>query len=104
MLYAGEGLAKLLALLAFSHLGYTLGDADYGPLVLPLSVYFVFNQLLDAGLAPFGAREASKHPMRTRVLAARISWLRLVLVCGALVLLAGIAFALDLHTYRQRED
>jgi O-antigen/teichoic acid export membrane protein len=94
-LYAGEGLAKGLALLAFSRLGHALGDDSYGLLALPAGIYFVFNQLLDAGLAPFGAREASKHPARTLALAARIGWLRLVLVVGALVLLAGIALVLD---------
>ncbi len=94
LLYGGEALAKVFSLLAFFRLTHVLGDGGYGLLVFPLGVYFVFNQVLDAGLAPYGAREASKHPSRTQVLAARIAWIRLVLVLASLVVLLGIALAL----------
>ncbi len=94
LLYAGEGLAKLLALFAWGHIGHTLTSGPYGLLVLPLGIYFVANQLLDAGLAPFGAREAARHPARTEVLAARIAWIRICLVGGALLVLGGLAAGL----------
>lgn len=89
-LYAGEIGGKLIALLVFGRLWRVLGESRYGDLEYALGLLFVANLVLDAGLAPYGAREAARRPEETAPLAGRILRLRLLLL---VVVLFGLGLA-----------
>lgn len=101
LLYGGEGLAKFLGLLAFALLGRELGDAGLGKLEFAIAVFFVLNLVMEAGLGPYGAREAAKHPERESELAGRIVSMRMWLLAGSAVLLLILAIAVP-HTDEER--
>ena len=89
VLYSGEMIAKILGFVAFAHLGRTLGEVRYGELEAALAIVFVFALAQEAGLEPYGSREASRNPTKTPRLAARIMFARaLLFVVGACALFA----------------
>ena len=98
-LYGAETAGKLLAIYVFGRLARVLGDARFGDLEFSLGALFVLNLLLDAGLAPFGVREASRDPGKTSSLADRIVMLRVFIALAAvpLLILAGVLRGAD-HT------
>jgi O-antigen/teichoic acid export membrane protein len=95
-LYLAELLAKGLALAVYSvHLFHTLGEGTYGEMVFALSVFFVLNLAMEAGLGPYGAKEAAARPERTRMLGGAVTLLRGALLLGELLVLAALALVLD---------
>lgn len=94
-LYGGELCAKLLGLLAFAWLGHRLGQERYGDLEFALGVLFLLNLVMEAGLGPYGAREAAQDPSRTERLAARIGAIRAGILVLDLVLLGALAAVLE---------
>lgn len=92
-LYGGELLAKLLGVATFGYLARSLERERYGELESAIAVVFVLNLVQEAGLMPYGAREAAKHPEQTRSLAAKIVIVRglvAALTIGLLVALAAL--------------
>ena len=65
-LYAGEAVNKLLGLVVFAYLNRVLTKDRYGDLEFAFGLVFVLNLLMDAGLAHYGAREASREPIVCR--------------------------------------
>ena len=94
-LYAGNLVAKVLSMVAFIYLMRTLSMSSYGDLEFAFSVWFVLNLVQDAGLAPWGLREAARHPEQTPRIAATLIALRTVSAGFSLMVLAAILFALD---------
>jgi O-antigen/teichoic acid export membrane protein len=90
LLYAGELFGKALGLSVFGYLGRMLTPGRYGDLEFAIGILFLLNLFMEAGLDPYGAREASKHPDRIRALAAQIFVIR----AGVLALALGLLFAL----------
>jgi len=90
-LYGGELLAKLLGIATFGYLARALHGELYGELESAIAVVFVLGLVQEAGLVPYGAREAAKHPEQTRSLAARIMIVRAGLAVLSLALLGLVA-------------
>ena len=90
-LYSAEVAAKALGVVIFGALAQRLGPETYGRLGWALSVVFLLNLIQEAGLAPYGAREATRDPSQLRTLAARIICVRILLLIplAALVFLAA---------------
>lgn len=97
---AGEFFAKLLAVLAFTYLGRTLGPEGYGRLEFAFAVVVFFNFPVDFGLGTYGAREIAKDRSRAAALASDVSLLRLALtvLSYATLLLFAAAFGGDPQT------
>ena len=95
-LYSAEVAAKALGVVIFGALAQRLGPETYGRLGWALSVVFLLNLIQEAGLAPYGAREATRDPSQLRTLAARIICVRVLLLIplAALVFLAAGLVAL----------
>lgn len=91
-LYAAEILGRVAAFAVFPFLASTLGDARYGDLEFAIGVFFILNLVLDAGLAPYGAREAAREPDKTRRLVGQIAVLRLGILVLAVGVLAAVAW------------
>lgn len=91
LLYGGEALTKALALGTFAWLTRVLGAEAYGDLEFGIGVLFVLNLLVEAGLGPYGAREAARAPAEAAAIAGRIAGVRvLVLAAAAALLLAAV--------------
>ncbi|MGH8551425.1 MAG: oligosaccharide flippase family protein, partial [Methylococcales bacterium] len=91
ILYSGEVISKILGIVVFGYLGRTLLEARYGDLEFSLAWLFLFNLVIDAGLAPYGAREAAKEPQRTAQLVGQIALVRAGLVIISVILLVAIS-------------
>ena len=94
-LYGGEFTGKLLGLIAFGYLSRTLGVERYGDLELAIALVFVLNLVQEAGLMPYGAREAAKRPDRVVSLAAKIVWVRAIVAVATLAVLGLLALLLS---------
>ncbi|MEJ7607147.1 MAG: oligosaccharide flippase family protein [Bryobacteraceae bacterium] len=81
LLSAGEFVAKLLAVLAFTHLGRVLGPNHYGSLEFGLAALIFFSLPVDLGLGTYGAREIARNPGSISSLMSEISALRFLLAC-----------------------
>ncbi len=91
LLAAGECAAKLLAFLAYTYLGRTLGPERYGRLEFALAALVFFTLPVDFGLQDYGARQVARDPGRAGRLLDEIVGLRLLLALvslGALMLFA----------------
>ncbi len=98
LLFLGEGSAKALSMVVFFFLGNTLGPARYGDLEFAVGVWFVLNLVLEAGLAQFGAREASRQPQRLSALIGQITALRVIVLAADLALLTIFVSVIDRST------
>ena len=94
-LYGAEALGKLLALLVFGHLGRALLESRYGDLEFAIAIVFLLNLVMEAGLAPYAAREAAKRPEITPTLAGQITVLRVGILAVSLLVLAAASATLD---------
>lgn len=90
-LYGGELLSKVLALVVFGYLNRVLTKERYGDLEFAYGLLFVLTLLMDAGLALYGSREASREPGRLPALATRIAAIRVVILIGSLAILGMMA-------------
>jgi len=95
LLYAGEALSKLLGLFVFAYLNRVLTKGRYGDLEFAFGLVFVLNLLMDAGLAHYGAREASREPHRLPALATQIAAIRTLIFFGSILVLGAMALFLD---------
>lgn len=91
ILYLGEIISKILGIVVFGYLGRTLLEATYGDLEFSLAWLFLFNLVIDAGLAPYGAREAAKAPHRMAELVGQIALVRTGLVIISILLLLSVS-------------
>jgi O-antigen/teichoic acid export membrane protein len=101
-LYGGEAVAKLLPMLLFAWLARVLGDERYGDLEFAISIWFILNLAQEAGLGPYGSREAAKAPERTGKLVGVVVMLRVALVATALLALWLLTLAIDLAPDAER--
>lgn len=95
LLYGAEILSKGLGLAVFGYLGRILTQSRYGDLEFAVAILFLLNLFLEAGLAPYAAREASREPWRMHALASQVAAIRAVLLGCALLIVVGTAWTLD---------
>ncbi len=95
LLYGAEVVGKLLGFAVFAYLSHVLAKTRYGDLEGALAFLFIFNLVIEAGLGPWGAREASKDPGRAPLLLSQVFAVRGALALVSAVALVAIALASD---------
>lgn len=94
VLMVGEGITRLLSMLAFIHLARALGPAAYGLVETTLAVMMFATLSVDQGFATLGAREVARRPEEAASLASRIVSTQMILAFVAVGALLAAAWTL----------
>jgi len=95
LLYSAELLAKVLGVVVFGYLARVLTPGRYGDLEFAIGLLVLLNLFVEAGLAQYGAREASRQPDRVPELVSQIVVIRGALLVPSLLLMLGLYLGLD---------